>query len=80
MAVGRGGDVDTGDVEDDLLAVCGQDPPLTLVTLLEGHRLCPSGWGVQRAMLGRAELGRSVLIFCWPYFFAVFFCCEKYTW
>ena len=81
VAVGRGGDVQAGDVQDDLLAVCGQDPPLALVTLLEGHRLCPGGWGVQRAVLGRAELGRSVLIFFWPYFFAVlFFWCEKYTW
>ena len=74
MAVGRGGDVQAGDVQDDLLAVCGQDPPLALVTLLEGHRLCPGGWGVQRAVLGRAELGRSVLIFYRPYFLLLFIC------
>ena len=61
MAVGRGRDVDAGDVEDDLLAVCGQDPPLALVPLLEGHRLSPGGRGVQWTVLGRPKLSRSVL-------------------
>ena len=61
MAVGRGRNVDAGDVEDDLLAVCGQDPPLALVPLLEGHWLGPRGRGAQRTVLGRPELGRSVL-------------------
>ena len=62
MAVGGGGDVEAGDVQDDLLAVGGQDPPLALVPLLECHGLCPRGWRIQRAVLRRPELGRSVLM------------------
>ena len=62
MAVGGGGDVEAGDVQDDLLAVGGQDPPLALVPLLECHGLRPRGRRVQRAVLGRPELGRRVLI------------------
>ena len=36
LTVGTGGNVEGGDVEDDLLAVSGEDPPLALVPLLEG--------------------------------------------
>ena len=36
LTVGAGWDVEAGDVEDDLLPVSGQDPPLTLVAFLEG--------------------------------------------
>ena len=62
MTVCGGGDVEAGDVQDDLLAVGGQDPPLALVPLLEGNWLRPRGRRVQWAVLGRPELGRSVLI------------------
>ena len=80
MAVGRGGDVQAGDVQDDLLAVGGQDPPLALVALLEGHRLRPGGWSVQRAVLGRAELGRGVLIFFILISWGCLFFFVKNTW
>ena len=61
MAVGGGGDVEAGDVEDDLLTVRGQDAPLALVALLEAHRLSPRGRRVERAVLRRPELGCRVL-------------------
>ena len=62
MAVGGGGDVEAGDVQDDLLPVGGQDPPLALVPLLECHGLRSRGRCVKRAVLRRPELGRRVLI------------------
>ena len=43
MAVGGGGDVEAGDVQDDLLPVGSQDPPLALVPLLECHGLRSRG-------------------------------------
>ena len=39
LTVGAGWDVEAGDVEDDLLPVGGQDPPLALVAFLEGLRI-----------------------------------------
>ena len=57
LAVGAGRNVEGGDVEDDLLAVSGEDPPLALVPLLEGLLVSPRGRGVERGVLGGAELG-----------------------
>ena len=53
--------VDGGDVEDDLLAVGGQDPPLAHVALLEGRRADARRGGVHVAELGRSELDAGVL-------------------
>ena len=39
LTVGAGWDVEAGDVEDDLLPVGGEDPPLTLITFLERLRV-----------------------------------------
>ena len=61
LTVCAGRDVETGDVEDDLLAVCGQHPPLALVSFLERRRVRAGGGGVQRRVLGRPELGCSFL-------------------
>ena len=61
MAVCGGRDVELGDVEDDLLAVGGQDPPLALVALLEGARVHARGRRVEGRVLRGPELGASVL-------------------
>ena len=61
MAVGGGRDVELGDVEDYLLAVGRQDPPLALVALLEGARVHARGRRVERRVLRRPELGAGVL-------------------
>ena len=56
LAVGGGGDVEAGDVEDDLLAVGGQDPPLALVPLLEQHRVNSRRGAVHCSELWRPKL------------------------
>ena len=61
MAVGGGRDVELGDVEDYLLAVGRQDPPLALVALLEGARVHARGRRVERRALRGPELGAGVL-------------------
>ena len=61
MAVGGGRDVELGDVEDYLLAVGRQDPPLALVALLEGARVHARGRRVERRVLRGPELGAGVL-------------------
>ena len=61
LAVCRCWDVEAGDVQDDLLAMGGQDPPLALVPLLEEHRVHPRRWAVHPRELRRAKLGRCLL-------------------
>ena len=61
LAVRRCWDVQAGDVQDDLLAVGGQDPPLALVALLEQHRVHPRRWAVHPRELRRPKLGRCLL-------------------
>ena len=61
LAVCRRWDVEAGDVQDDLLAMGGQDPPLALVPLLEEHRVHPRRWAVHPRELRRAKLGRCLL-------------------
>ena len=61
LTVCRCWDVEAGDVQDDLLAMGGQDPPLALVPLLEEHRVHPRRWAVHPRELRRAKLGRCLL-------------------
>ena len=61
LAVGGGGYVEAGDVEDDLLPVGGEDPPLALVPLLEEDRVDSRGGAVHRSELRRPKLRRCLL-------------------
>ena len=61
LAVRRCWDVQAGDVQDDLLPMGGQDPPLALVTLLEEHRVHPRGRAVHCRELRGPKLRRGLL-------------------
>ena len=61
LTVGAGWDVEAGDVEDDLLPVGGEDPPLAFVPLLEQDRVDSRGGAVHRCELRRPKLRRCLL-------------------
>ena len=61
LTVGARRDVEAGDVEDDLLSVSSEDPPLTLVSFLERLRISSGGCRVEGGILRRAKLSRGLL-------------------